>query len=141
MIMPWASHPLQENTLQFYFPSELPEQLAFLAAAAVCLIGSLLMLFPGQLLRASGFTTGNIGAEGFGGVRSTGGLYLGLGLSVLALAQDFTYLALGCAIAFAAFGRTLSLFLDRGLTARNLLALALQIVLASLPLGYVFGYF
>jgi len=127
--------------LEFYFPDELPEQLAFLSAAAVSLIGLITMLFPGQVLRAGGFTTGDVGAEGFGATRSTGGLHLGLGLSTLALAQDFTYLALGSALAFAAAGRILSLFMDRGLTIRNLVVLVLQLVLAGLPLGYVLGYF
>lgn len=127
--------------MELYFPTELPEQLAFVAAGIVALIGLFTMLFPAPLLRAGGFTTGEVGAEGFGATRSTGGLHLGLGLAALALAQDFTYLMLGIGLAFGAFGRLLSVFLDRGTTGRNLLVLVLQLGLAGLPLGYVFGYF
>ncbi|CAD7042563.1 hypothetical protein REJC140_01160 [Pseudorhizobium endolithicum] len=127
--------------MELYFPTELPEQLAFVSAGIVALIGLFTMLFPAPLLRAGGFTTGEVGAEGFGATRSTGGLYLGLGLAALALAQDFTYLMLGIGLACGAFGRLLSVFLDRGTTGRNLAVLVLQLVLAALPLGYVFGYF
>lgn len=127
--------------MELYFPTELPEQLAFLAAAAVAVIGLLTMMFPAQVLRAGGFVTGVVASEGFGATRSAGGLHLGLGLAALALAQDFTYLMLGSALAFAALGRLLSLFVDRGRTARNILMLAVQLVLAGLPLGYVLGYF
>lgn len=127
--------------MELYFPSELPEQLAFAAATAIALIGLLTLLFPATLLRWSGFSIGDVGAEGFGATRSTGGLYLGLGLASLALAQDFTYLMLGSALAFAALGRALSLFLDRGRTVRNVFILLLQLMLSAMPLGYVFGYF
>jgi hypothetical protein len=127
--------------VELYFPSELPEQLAFVSAAVVAVIGLLTLLFPAPMLRAAGFTTGEVGAEGFGAARSSGGLQSGLGLAALALAQDFTYLMLGSALAMAALGRLLSLLLDRGWTGRNVLALVLQLALASLPLGYVFGYF
>lgn len=127
--------------LELYFPSELPEQIAFTAAVVIAAIGLLVMIFPGPALRSGGFNTGNVGAEGFGATRSIGGLHLGLGLACVALAQDFTYLMMGSALAFAAVGRTLSLFLDRGLTARNLTVLLGQLVLAAMPLGYVFGYF
>ena len=126
--------------MELYFPTELPEQLAFLSAVTVALLGLLAMLFPAPLLRAGGFVTGQIASEGFGATRSVGGLHLGLGLAALALAQDFTYLMLGSALALAAFGRILSLLLDRGRTAGNILALVLQLVLAALPVGYVFSY-
>ncbi|MFN7101110.1 MAG: DUF4345 domain-containing protein [Pseudorhizobium sp.] len=127
--------------MELYYPSELPEQLAFLAAAVVAVIGLLTMLLPAPMLRAAGFTTGEVAAEGFGAVRSSGGFQLGLGLAAVALAQDFTYLMLGSALGLAALGRFLSLLLDRGWTARNVLATVAQLVLAGLPLGYVFGYF
>tara|TARA_R110002012_G_scaffold199430_2_gene368488 strand:- start:200 stop:583 length:384 start_codon:yes stop_codon:yes gene_type:complete len=127
--------------VELYFPSELPEQLAFVSAAVVAVIGLLTLLFPAAVLKAAGFTTGEVAAEGFGAARSSGGLQFGLGLAALALAQDFTYLMLGSALAMAALGRVLSLMLDRGRTGRNVLAVLLQLALASLPLGYVFGYF
>ena len=48
---------------------------------------------------------------------------------------------IGVTLGFSAFGRLLSLFLDRGLVARNLALLVLQLLLAAGPLGYSLGYF
>ena len=127
--------------MELYFPTELPEQLAFISAALVAVLGLLTTLFPARVLRASGFVTGVIASEGFGATRSVGGLHLGLGLAALALAQDFTYLMLGAALALAAAGRLFSLFVDRGISIKSLLVLSIQLVLAGLPLGYVLGYF
>jgi len=127
--------------LELYFPTEMPERLAFLSALVVAGFGLLTMLFPARLLRAGGLVTGEITSVGFGATRSIGGLHLGLGLAAIALAQDFTYLMLGSALGFAAFGRLLSLFVDRGRILINALVLIAQLVLAALPLGYVFGYF
>ena len=127
--------------MELYFPAELPERLAFLAAVVVAAFGLLTMLFPARLLRAGGLVTGEVTSVGFGATRSIGGLHLGLGLAAIALAQDFTYLMLGSALGFAALGRLLSLFLDRGRMAINTLVLIVQLTLAALPLGYVLGYF
>ncbi|MGW9231552.1 AGROH133_08824 family phage infection protein [Pseudorhizobium sp. NPDC055634] len=127
--------------MELYFPTEMPERLAFLSALVVAGFGLLTMLFPARLLRAGGLVTGEITSVGFGATRSIGGLHLGLGLAAIALAQDFTYLMLGSALGFAAFGRLLSLFVDRGRIVINALVLIAQLVLAALPLGYVFGYF
>lgn len=127
--------------MELYFPTELPQQLAFISAAIVALWGVFALLLPASVLRFGGLTTGDVTPEGFAAVRSGGGLNLGLGLAALALAQDFTYLMLGAALLLAAGGRILSLFLDRGLTARNAVMLVAQLLLAVLPLGYVFGYF
>ncbi len=127
--------------MELYFPTEMPERLAFLSALVVAGFGLLTMLFPARLLRAGGLVTGEITSVGFGATRSIGGLHLGLGLAAIALAQNFTYLMLGSALGFAAFGRLLSLFVDRGRIVINALVLIAQLVLAALPLGYVFGYF
>lgn len=127
--------------MELYFPAELPERLAFLAALVIAAFGLVIMLFPARLLRAGGLVTGDVTSVGFGATRSIGGLHLGLGLTAIALAQDFTYLMLGSALGFAALGRLLSLFLDRGRMAINTLVLIVQLALAALPLGYVLGYF
>src|SRR3546814_7202532 len=126
-----------EIVMELYFPTELPQQLAFISAAVVALSGLLALLLPASALRLGGLTTGDFTSEGFAAARSSGGLNLGLGLTALALAQDFTYLMLGVALLLAAGGRILSLFMDRGWTARNGVMLAVQLLLAALPLGYV----
>ncbi|WP_377297383.1 DUF4345 domain-containing protein [Rhizobium sp. SGZ-381] len=127
--------------MELYFPTELPEQLAFLGAALSALAGLFILLLPASALRLSGFAIGEVTPEGYGSVRSTGGLYLGLGVIAIFLAQDWTYLALGVAAAMGAFGRLFSMVADRGLTLRNGMLLLLQVVFAVLPLGYVLGYF
>lgn len=127
--------------MEFYFPTELPEQLAFVASAVTALIGLLLILLPGTALRLGGFQVGQITPEGYGATRSTGGLYLGLPICALLFAQDFYYLMVGVTLGFSAFGRLLSLLLDRGIVVRNLALLVLQLLLAAGPLGYSLGYF
>lgn len=127
--------------MEFYFPTELPEQVAFMASAIAGIIGLFLMVLPGTALRLGGFQVGQITPEGYGATRSTGGLYLGLPICALLFAQDFYYLAVGVTLGFAALGRLLSLFLDRGLAVRNVILLLLQLLLAAGPLGYSLGYF
>lgn len=127
--------------MEFYFPTELPEQLAFVASAIAALIGLFLIVLPGTALRLGGFQVGQITPEGYGATRSTGGLYLGLPICALLFAQDFYYLMVGVTLGFSAVGRLLSLLLDRGLVVRNIALLVLQLLLAAGPLGYSLGYF
>ncbi|MDO1584042.1 AGROH133_08824 family phage infection protein [Rhizobium oryzicola] len=126
--------------MDFYFPTELPERIAFIASALTAIIGLFILLLPAQSLRIAGFSVGGITGDGYGSVRSTGGLYLGLGLCAILLAQNWTYLALGASLSAAAIGRLLSMLFDRGLSPRNFALLLLQVALGALPLAYVFGY-
>lgn len=127
--------------MELYFPTEIPEQLAYFGAVLLALTGLLQFALPATALRIFGFSVGEVTPEGYGAIRSGGGLQLGLGLTAIFLAQDWTYLALGVASAVATLGRLVSLIFDRGVTARNIAHLLLQIVISVLPLGYVFGYF
>ncbi|WP_137129416.1 DUF4345 family protein [Rhizobium sp. FY34] len=127
--------------MELYFPSELPEQLAFFGAAAAALIGLFLFLLPQTALKLGGFMVGEVTPDGYAATRASGGLYLGLALAALLLAQDWTYLALGAAMAMAAIGRLLSALLDRAVTPRNIVLALLQVVVGGLPLAYVLGYF
>ncbi|WP_137133783.1 DUF4345 domain-containing protein [Rhizobium sp. FKY42] len=127
--------------MELYFPTELPERLAYLGACLLALHGLLQFALPSTALKLFGFSVGEVTPEGFATIRSNGGLQLGLGLTALFLAQDWTYLALGVAAAVSVLGRLVSLIFDRGVTARNIAYVLFQIVTAALPLGYVFGYF
>lgn len=127
--------------MELYFPTEIPEQLAYFGAVLLALTGLLQFALPATALRLFGFSVGEVTPEGYAAIRSGGGLQLGLGLTAIFLAQDWTYLALGAASAVATLGRLVSLIFDRGVTARNIAHLLLQIVISVLPLGYVFGYF
>lgn len=127
--------------MDFYFPTELGEQLAFGAAAFTALAGFIIMFAPGYAMRLYGMQVREGRRDGYAELRSMGGFYLGFGLAAIMLAQDFTYLALGGAFAMAAFARIISLLSDRGSTVMNYVLLVVQVVLAALPLGYVFGFF
>ncbi|KQW28062.1 hypothetical protein ASE36_16565 [Rhizobium sp. Root274] len=125
--------------MEFYFPTETGEQLAFLAATAAALIGCFVLFAPGLTLKLLGLTTAGDRPEGLGATRSAGGLIVGFSGTALLLAQPTVYLAFGAALALAAFARILSIMSDHGGTWRNMLFLVVEIVLAVLTLAYVFG--
>ncbi|MGE7369641.1 DUF4345 domain-containing protein [Neorhizobium sp. NPDC001467] len=127
--------------MELYFPTELPEQIAFIAGVLTMLVGLLLLLSPATALRLGGFQVGQITPEGYGATRSTGGLYLGLPLCALLLAQEYYYFMIGVTLGFGALGRLLSLLLDRGLGGRNVALFMLQLLLAAGPLAYSLRYF
>jgi hypothetical protein len=127
--------------MDFYFPTELGERLAFGAAAFTALAGLVIMFAPGYAMRLFGLQPREGRRDGYAEQRSMGGFYLGFGLSAVMLAQDWIYMALGAAFAMAAFARLVSLLSDKGGTILNYLLLVVQIILAALPLGYVFGFF
>lgn len=126
--------------MEFYFPTELGEQLAFSAAVVVAVIGAVLMFAPGMSLRFYGLQPRDGRPEGLAEIRSLGGFYIGFGLGALLLAQPMVYLALGAGFALALFGRILSMTSDHGATFRNYLLLIVQALLAALPLGYALGW-
>lgn len=125
--------------MEFYFPTETGEQLAFVAAASTALIGCFVLFAPGLTLRLLGLAISGDRPEGLGATRSAGGLMVGFSGTALLLAQPTVYLAFGAAMALAAFARILSIMSDHGGTWRNMLLLVVQLVAAALPLAYVFG--
>ncbi|WP_296098836.1 DUF4345 domain-containing protein [uncultured Agrobacterium sp.] len=126
--------------MEFYFPTELGEQLAFGAAVLSSLIGLLVMFAPMITFRLFGLQVTGERRDGLVLIRSSlAGLYLGLGVSALLLAQPMVYLAFGAAFALSVFGALLSILSDGGATLRNLLLMVVHVVLAAFPLMYVFG--
>lgn len=128
--------------MEFYFPSEFGEQMAFVAAAVSAIIGLFIMFAPGVTFRLFGLQLMTDRRDGLVLLRSSlGGFYLGFGASALLLAQPMVYLAFGASFALAVFGAILSILSDGGATVRNCLLLVVHSVLAALPLMYVFGLF
>ena len=125
--------------MEFYFPTELGEQLAFLAAATAALIGCVVLFAPGLTLKALALTANEGRPEGLSAVRSAGGMVVGFAGTALLLAQPTVYLAFGAAVGLSAFARILSIMSDQGGTWLNILLLVVQTAIASLTLGYVFG--
>jgi hypothetical protein len=125
--------------MEFYFPTEVGEQLAFLSAIAAAVIGCFVLFAPGLTLKALGLNAADGRPEGLSAARSVGGLIVGFAGTALLLAQPTVYLAFGAAVGLSAFARVVSIMSDQGVTWRNLLLLVVQVLIASLSLAYVFG--
>lgn len=126
--------------MEFYFPTEFGEQLAFFAAALSAIIGLVVMFAPGLTFRLFGLQCEGTRRDGLVLLRSSvAGFYLGFGATAMLLAQPMVYLAFGASFALAVFGAVLSILSDGGTTARNCLLLIVHALLAALPLMYVFG--
>lgn len=126
--------------MEFYFPTEPGEQLAFAAAAVTAVLGLVMMFAPGLVYRFVGLQPRDGRPEAYAEARSTmGGFYFGFGLAALLFAQPMVYLALGSSFAMAVFARILSIMSDRGSGIVNYTLLVVQAILAALPLAYVFG--
>ncbi|ANL73955.1 hypothetical protein AMC83_CH04035 [Rhizobium phaseoli] len=127
--------------MEFEFPTEFGEQLAFGAAAFTAFAGFVIMFAPGLAMRVFGLAPRGERPEGFSELRSMGGFYLGLGLAAVVLSpQPLIYTAFGAAFAMAAFARIVSILSDKGSTYLNYLLLVVQAIIAALPLLYVFGF-
>ncbi|MGV2065941.1 AGROH133_08824 family phage infection protein [Agrobacterium sp. 22-226-1] len=126
--------------MEFYFPAEFGEQLAFGAAVVSVVMGLFFMFVPGVTLRAFGLQPAGERRDGYVLVRSSlAGFYLGLGAAALLLAQPMVYLAFGAAFGLSVFGGILSILSDGGATMRNFILLVVHFLLSALALSYVFG--
>ena len=111
--------------MEFYFPTEFGEQLAFFAAAASILLGLVLVAWPARMVET--------------GLRSAGGMLAALGVTCLLFAQPMLYLGFGFASAGAALGSLVGLAVSPGRRRRDGLLLVVYALLAVPPLLYVFG--
>jgi hypothetical protein len=127
--------------MEFYFPTEFGEQMAFVAAAVSAIIGLFVMFAPGVTSRL--FEAGPKVARSvtYVLIRSYGGMQFGLGVGSLIIAQDWAYFALGLSFAFSSLAILLSILFDGGVITTKSLLLVVHSVLAALPLMYVFGLF
>lgn len=124
----------------FPWPFSQGEWLAWSSAAVTVLFGLILLFLPRVSLRILRLQPADAHPEAVSEVRATmAGFYLGVGLCCILLAQPFLYMALGISWLFTAFGRLISILSDRGSTLYNWFSLVLEIVLAALPLAFVFG--
>lgn len=126
--------------MELYFPSEIGERIAFIAAVATIALGLFAFLLPSSVIRLSAFQIGEVRSECYAAIRASGAHHVGLGLAAILLAQDWIYLTLAIALGFGALGRLVSIAVDRGATSRNIGFFLLQVVLSGGPLAYVFGY-
>lgn len=127
--------------MEFSLPTETGELLAFSAAALTVAMGLFMLFAPGLTFRLLGIGSMEHRPGAIAEARSSlGGFYTGVGLFAILLGQPSIYMAMGAGFALAAFGRILSIMSDRGRNPANYPLLVVQIVLAALPLAYVFGF-
>jgi cytochrome c biogenesis protein CcdA len=125
----------------FPWPVSQGEWLAWSSAAVTVFFGVLLLFAPRLSMRLLRLQPAEPHPEAVSEARATmSGFYLGLGLCCLLFAQPFLYMALGFSWAFTAFGRVVSMMSDRGNTLYNWVSLIVDVVLAALPLAFVFGF-
>ncbi|MFU0505057.1 AGROH133_08824 family phage infection protein [Pseudaminobacter sp. NGMCC 1.201702] len=128
--------------MEFAFPRPFTqgEWLAWCSAAVTVLLGLLLLFGPRLSFRVLRLQTVEGHPEAIAEARARmAGFYLGLGLCCILLAQPLLYMALGFSWAFTAFGRVVSMLSDRGNTFYNWVLLAVELVLAALPLAFAVG--
>lgn len=127
--------------MEFTLPTTNADWLPFLAAVATILGGLVHLFAPRLALRASGVPAGQARPAALAQIRgSLGGFWLGAGFAgILFYDQPIAQLVLGLAWLFAAFGRFVSMLSDSGLILVNWVALAIQLILAFLFIGPVFG--
>ena len=124
----------------FPWPFSQGEWLAWSSAVVTVLFGLILFFAPGLSLLLLRLQTTPEHPEALAEARATmSGFYLGLGLTCILFAQPMLYIALGVSWALTAFGRIVSMMSDRGNTLYNWVSVAVEIVLAALPLAFAFG--
>ncbi len=124
-----------------YWPATTGEWLAFAVAAITLVFGLLLLVLPRLSLKIVRMQTAPSHPDAIAEARGTmSGFYLASAVSCLLLAQPFLYLVLGLGWAFTAFGRLVSILVDRAGSRFNWLSLLFEAAMAALPLAFVFGY-
>jgi cytochrome c biogenesis protein CcdA len=124
----------------FPWPMSQGEWLAWSVGAVTVCLGIVLMFAPRLSFKLLRLQTSPNHPEALSEARATmSGFYLGVGLCCILLAQPLLYMALGFSWLFTAFGRIVSMMSDRGNTLYNWIAVALELVLAALPLAFAFG--
>lgn len=125
----------------FPWPSSQGEWLAWSAAAATLLFGVILFFTPRLAFRLLRLQARPDNPEAIAQARATmAGFFLGVGLCCILLAQPLVYMALGVSWLFTAFGRLVAMMSDGANTPYNWVAIVLELALAALPLGFVFGF-
>jgi hypothetical protein len=135
--------PITERQImiEFYWPVSNGEWMAFSSAAVTVFFGALSLVFPRWTLNLLRLRTQADFPQAVSEMRATlAGFYLGLGGAAILLAQPFIYLALGAAWVMTAFGRLVSVVLDRGFNTYNVVSIMVESVLAGLALVYALGY-
>ena len=127
--------------LSFPWPMSQGEWLAWISAVATLLLGVFFLFAAGTGLRVLRLQTTPTHPQALAEIRGRmSGFYLGVSLCCILLAQPWLYMALGFSWLFTAFGRLLSMMSDGANTPFNWASIIVELVLAALPLAFVFGF-
>lgn len=122
-------------------PATAGEWLAWASALITIMFGLICLFTPRLTFRILRLRTAEGVPEAVSESRATmSGFYLGVGLLAILFNQPFIWLVLGAGWAFTAFGRLVSIVLDRGNTSFNWISIAMEAALAVMPLAYALGY-
>ena len=128
--------------IEFYLPQSSGEWWAWSVAVIMLIFGLWILLMPRWWLGFMGLQTTTRRPEAVAEMRAVvAGAYIGLGLVALALhPQPILYLAVGAVLLFTAFGRLVSMVVDRGFTRYNGITFVFELVMALPPLAYALGF-
>ena len=128
--------------VEIVFPEDWSERLAFMTALITMVLGLGLMLMPRRLGKFIGLMPISGSNNGLSEIRGPfGGMWLGLGLACIILAQPFTYFALGVAFLGAVLGRLISVVFDRTFNLYCLIATVIELLWAYFPLKFALEVF
>ena len=128
--------------IEIVFPDDWSERLAWLTALATTTLGLVMMLFPRSFAGFLGLAVHGDSKKGVSELRGAfGGMWLGLGVACILLAQPFTYFALGLAFLGAVMGRLISMIFDRAYGPHCLIATVIEVLGAYFPLRFALEAF
>lgn len=121
-------------------PQSAGEWLAWASAIVTLVFGLLCFLMPRLSFRIMRLRTAEGVPEAVAESRATmAGFYLGTSIVAILFNQPFVWMVLGAGWAFTAFGRLVSIVIDRGNTTFNWISIAIEASLAAAPILYAFG--
>lgn len=127
--------------IEFYLPTSMGEWLAFSSAIVTIFFGILLFFMPKLSLSILRLQTFPDVPSAVSESRATmAGFYLGVGICCILFAQPLIYLALGASWLITAFGRIVSMIVDKGNTKYNWISWPIEAALGLLPILYALGY-
>ncbi len=129
-------------TVEPAFPQNVGEWLIFAVAAITVIFGLIGLLMPARGLAIMRLSADPDHRGAQGEARGTlAGFYLAVGLAIFLFGNLFITLALAAGWLATAFGRLVTILSDRANNMFNWVSLAIELALAGVPLGVIFGLF
>ena len=128
--------------IEYYPPVSTGEWIGAISALITASIGLIMLVFPGQILRATNIKNESTEALVKMAVRShPAGLLIGLGLAAFLLQQPLIYLALGISWGFSAIGQVLAMLIHKNILPTYIVSFLVKAMLSMLTTLAALGYF